>query len=101
MDTLGIIVRIRAKPGKREDIRALWEQRLKPRAEDCDAIDVYFACNDDNDENVLLVFEHYTDREIFQQNVQSTWMAEWVVEVSPLLDGEPEASFGSPFWVKK
>ena len=99
-NTLSIFVKIRAKAGKRDDIRVVWEKHLKPRAEACDAIDVYFCSYDDNDENVLLVFEHYTDREIFQQNVESPWLAEYIKEVTPLLDGDPEVDLSTPFWVK-
>ena len=55
---------------------------------------------DDHDANTLYIFEHYTDRQVFQANAQAPWYAEYMNHVAPLLEGQPEVGVSTPVWSK-
>lgn len=101
MEQLALFIKTKAKPGKRDEVRSLWEVHLKPRAESNDAQEVYFYCYDDNDTDTLYIFEYYTDREVFEANAQEGWFAEYMKEVGPLLAEPPEVGITTPIWIKR
>jgi len=100
MEPVALFIKVRVRPGKREQVRQLWEKHLKQRAESNEAQDMYCYCYDENDENILLIFERYIDREALNNNAQQDWFREYMNEVGPLLDGDPDVSFGLPIWTK-
>ncbi|MBA3241971.1 MAG: hypothetical protein H0T60_12155 [Acidobacteria bacterium] len=61
MTKTALFIRHRAKPGRREDIRRVWEKHVKVRVEANPAHEAYFFCYDDGDPNVIRVFQLYTD----------------------------------------
>jgi len=81
-------------------VRKLWEEHLKLRAESNNAQDMYCYCYDENDENVILIFERYTGKGALNENARQEWFQDYMNEVEPLLDGDPDISFGLPIWTK-
>ena len=100
MSKLALVIKTTCQPGKRDQVRTLWEKHLKPGAIANDAQEVYFYCHDDQDENVLYLFEIYSDREAFGQAAQSPAFAGYMQEVGPLLAGEPQVGMATPLWAK-
>ena len=47
----------KALPGKREDVRRVWEKHLRPGIAGNAASEAYFYCYDDNDPDMICVFQ--------------------------------------------
>lgn len=95
-----MIVKGRSQPGKRDEVRKLYEQLLAPRALANDAQEVVLWCADVNDADAFYLFELYGSAEALQQNAQAPWFWEYMQQVGPLLDGQPEAVTATPAWSK-
>jgi quinol monooxygenase YgiN len=100
MAKLAMLVTTRTKPGKRDEVRRLYEQRLVPRAEENDAQEVVVWCADHADPDVFHLFEIYRDSEAAQASSQAPWFWEYLTEVGPLLEGQPEVRTAEPTWAK-
>ena len=100
MEPVALYLKVKVQPGKRDQVRALWEKHPKPRVEASEVQNVYFYSYDDNDENTIYMFEHYSDRSAFEANAQAPWFAEYMGEVAPLLAGQPEVGVSTPVWSK-
>ena len=59
MAGLAIFLTVRTKPGKREQLKALWEQQLKQRAAQNEMQSHYVYAFDSQDENVIRITEVY------------------------------------------
>ncbi len=100
MGKLAMSVTTRTKPGKREDVQRLYEQRLVPRASENEAQEIVVWCADAADPDVFHLFEIYRDPEAAQAAGQATWFWEYLAEVGPLLEGQPEVWTAVPTWAK-
>lgn len=100
MAELAIFLTVRTKPGKREELKALWEQQLKQRAAQNEMQSNYIYAFDSHDENVIRITEVYETMAAFQANSQAEWFSAYMHEAMPLLDGEPEFHMATPQWVK-
>ncbi len=95
-----LFIKVRSKEGQRDNLRALWEKHLKQRAAENTTQEVYFYCYDNQDQNLICMFEYYTDSEEIQHNSKTSWFQSYMQEAIPLLDGEPEVNMASPIWIK-
>ena len=100
MADLALFITVRTKPGKREELKALWEAHLKPRATANDAQSHYVYAFDAQDENTIRIMEIYETRAAFEENAATNWFATYMQEAMPLLEGEPEIYMATPQWVK-
>ena len=100
MGELAIFVESKAKPGKRNEIRELYEKLMAPRAIDNDAQEVVLWCADQHDPDGFFLFEIYSNAAAMGANAQADWFAEYMAQAGPLLAGEPAVTMGSPVWVK-
>ncbi len=100
MSKAALFIKHSALPGKRDEVRRIWEQHLKPRVVANHAHEAYFYCYDDNDPDTIWVFQQYVDRASSQEFLEAPWYAAYLNEVSPFLAGQPEISLATPVWVK-
>ena len=100
MDKLAMIIKTKTQPGKRTEVRGLYEELLAPRAADNDGQEVVVWCSDQHDPDTFYLFEIYRDASIMGANAQSPWFAEYMERVGPLLAGEPEVGMATPGWSK-
>ena len=100
MTKVALFIKTKTKPGKRDEVRELWEKFLKGRAEINDAQELYFFCNDNNDADTFLLFEVYSDPVALAKNATTEWFAAYMEAVGPLLDGMPEVHMTTPVWAK-
>ena len=100
MAKVALFIKTKTKPGKRDDVRNLWEQYLKSRAEANTAQELYVFCYDNNDPDTFLLFEVYNDPAALDENAKSDWFASYMEKVGPLLDGMPEVNMTTPVWAK-
>ena len=100
MSKTAIFIRHRALPGKRDEVRRVWEKHLRPNIATNRAHEAYFYCYDDGDPDMICVYQQYADRAAAQEFVKAPWYASYLEEVSPLLADEPEIHAATPVWTK-
>lgn len=100
MNEICLFLKVRTVDGKRDTVRKLWEKHLKQRATENENQIVYYYCFDNQDTNVIHMFEHYSNPEELQKNAQADWFQNYMNEVKPFLHEEPEVSVTTPVWSK-
>lgn len=100
MGNLAMFIKSKAKAGKRDQIRELYEELMAPRAEENDSQEVVVWCIDQHDPDAFYLFEIYTDAAAMGDNAQAGWFADYMAKVGPLLAGEPEVAMATPTWSK-
>jgi quinol monooxygenase YgiN len=99
MAATAIIVRSRAKPGKRDELRVAWDRHLRPEIESDPARLLYLYLWDSDDPNASVLIEVFAegasppppDAPFFQRFMQ---------EAAPLLDGMPAVQQTEVVWSK-
>lgn len=100
MNKTAIFIRHKALPGKREQVRQVWERHLKPRAAANPAHEAYFYCFDELDPDSICVFQQYSDSQSSRDFISQPWYEDYVNEVTPLLAARPEARIATTVWAK-
>jgi quinol monooxygenase YgiN len=94
------IVTVKARPGKRDEVLALFKQHLAPRATANASQEVVAWVADAADPDAFHLFEIYSDRAAMEKNAQADWFGAYMAQAGPLLAGMPEMKTGEPRWVK-
>ena len=95
-----LMLTVRTKPGKRDELRAVWDEHLRPRAEGNVAQELYVYCYDAQDPDVIHMIEVYGDPEEMQRNAEAPWFAEYMRVAAPLIAGPPRMVTAEPKWAK-
>ncbi len=90
----------RTNPGKRDEVRAVWEKHMAPAIAKNDGHIDYFYCFDHQDHDVLRVFQLYSNAEAADSFLQHPNYAGYLQEVGPLLSNQPEVHTATPQWKK-
>lgn len=100
MTSIALIIKHRTMPGKRDAVRAIWEQHMAPAIANNPGHRAYFYCFDNADPNVICAFQHYESVEASQVFLKTESYATYLEAVVPLLAGPPEVMSLTPVWVK-
>lgn len=100
MAKVALLLKTKTQPGRRDAVRRLWDEHLRPRVEANDAQEVYFFCEDNQDPDTFYLFEIYANAEAMGANADSPWFAEYLRAVMPLLAGQGEVAVATPVWAK-
>lgn len=100
MSSVALLIRHRALPGKRDEVRRTWEAHLRPQIAANPAHEAYFYCYDDADPDAICAFQQYADRASSQAFVSTPEYAAYVEAVSPLLADPPVVQMLTPQWIK-
>jgi len=102
MPKVAVIAKNRTKPGKRDELRKLFEKHLGQHALSNRTQEVVVWCDDIKDSDAFYLFEICNSYEAFQLNsaAPGPWFADYMREAGPLLDGQPEMMVGTPKWAK-
>ena len=95
-----MIIKTKTQPGKRAEVRTLWEQHLKGPLLDNDAQELYLFCEDNHDEDTFVLVELYSSEAELHKNAGAAFFSEYMQKVGPLLAGQPEVSMTTPVWAK-
>ncbi|MEO1677371.1 MAG: hypothetical protein AAFU80_04340 [Pseudomonadota bacterium] len=95
-----LFITVRAQPGQRDALRAVWERHLKARVVKTAAQPVYYYCYSREHPDEIRMFEHYTDESVLEENAMSAVFAAFMDEAGPLIAGQPEAAMADPVWIK-
>ncbi|MEQ8246404.1 MAG: antibiotic biosynthesis monooxygenase [Alphaproteobacteria bacterium] len=88
------------QPGQRDAVRALWESHLGDRAAANPSLETYVYCYDNDDPDVIHLFEIYRDAAAQAADGGSAAFAAFMAEAGPLLEGAPEIHRTTPMWIK-
>ena len=89
-----------ALPGKRDDVKRVWEKYIKPRSIENPDHELYYYCYDNDDPDVIRVFQVYPDKSSQEKFLQGAWYPEYLNEIKPLVSRPPEINYATPEWVK-
>jgi quinol monooxygenase YgiN len=100
MPKTALILTVRSQPGRRDELRALWDEHLRPRAEANPAQELYLYCYDATDPDVIHMVEVYGDPSEMERNAEAPWFADYMQASGPLLAGAPTMVTAHPVWAK-
>jgi len=90
----------RTLPGKRDEVRGIWEKHMAPAVSgNADHLAYYYGF-DLADGDVLRVFQLYTDEAASKAFLSHPNYAAYLKEVEGLLAGPPEIFQATPVWQK-
>ena len=100
MDKLAVFVIAKAQPGKRDELRRLWEENIKPHTESNESQELCFYCYSNDDDDTICMFELFTDPAVVKADMGSDWFAAYMEKVRPLMAEPPRIVAAAPIWAK-
>ena len=100
MSKTELFVKATTKPGKRDELRRLWEHHLKPHIEANCEEESCFYCYGVDDENTICMFELFSDSYDLRAAFQSDWFKSYMEAAAGVLAGPPEVVATTPIWAK-
>ena len=100
MSKVALFINHKSMPGKRDEVRRVWERHMQPRIAQNKAHEAYLYCYNDNDPDSICVYQQYSDHKSSQAFLKTPSYADYLKEVEPLLAGDPEITAATPVWVK-
>lgn len=101
MSHTALFIRHQTRPGKRDEVQAVWQEHMAPAIAANAGHIHYFYCFDDADPDSICAFQHYASPEAAQAFLDHPGYAEYLKAVEPLLASPPEVSRLTPMWVKE
>lgn len=100
MNSFALIVRHRTQPGKRDQVRRLWEKHMAPAISAHPDHTAYFYCFDNVDSDSIAAFQQYANEEASQAFLKTDSYAAYLKDVQPLLSAPPQVTALKPVWSK-
>lgn len=100
MSNKALFIKHIAKPGRRDDLRLVWEKYVRNYVATSDGQPAYFYCYDDNDPDVILVFQTHANAASAGEFTRQPWYADYERESAALTGGASEYRTATPQWVK-
>lgn len=100
MTQIAVMIRHQTLPGKRNEVRAVWETHMAPAVSSNAGHLAYYYCLDDADPDAISAFQVYESPEASQQFLETEAYRRYVVAVEPLLSGPPQVTSLTPVWQK-
>ncbi len=98
--SVGVMIEHRVRPGRRDDVRAVWERLLRPAIEANVDHEGYAYMFDADDPDVIRAFQQYADAEAAAAFLATPTYAAYVAEVDGLLVGPPRVLRTEVIWTK-
>ncbi|MGD9702442.1 MAG: putative quinol monooxygenase [Acidimicrobiia bacterium] len=89
------MAKLAAAPGRRDELVAVLQLALD-NVENEAGTTYYLLHADDNDADLLWMYELYEAKEDLQAHMGAPWFAELGPKLAPLLGGRPELNFMTP-----
>lgn len=100
MSQIALFVKHKTLPGKRNEVRKVWEKHMMPaiaaNPEHC----AYFYCFDNADTDSICAFQLYTGVGASQEFLKTDSYVAYLKEVEPLLSGPPQVTALTTMWSK-
>ena len=98
--TTAVFIRHLTQPGKRDDVRVIWEKHMAPAVSHNPDHLRYYYCFDNQAPDVILAFQEYADATAAAAFLKTPEYLAYVQEVEPLLSGPPEVTVTTVIWNK-
>jgi quinol monooxygenase YgiN len=95
-----LFIRHQAKPGRRDEVRRIWEKYARDYVAGSNGQLTYCYCYDDNDPDAIVVFQLAADQDSGQDFMKQPWFADYELETAALLAGPSEFRTATPQWIK-
>lgn len=96
--TAAVFLTHHTHPGRRDDVRAVWERHLQPAIAANPGHLAYAYCFDDEDADVIRVFQCYVDADAAVAFLRTDAYRDYLEAVGPLLVGEPTLHRATAVW---
>lgn len=95
----GVLLKHQAKPGRRDELEAVWKQYMQPVIDGNEShLHYVYAFGEDADTVIAMqIYRSAEDAQAFLK--QSAYLA-YVEASRPLIEHEPEVTTFSPRWIK-
>ena len=100
MSPLALFIKLKTLPGKRDELRSIWEKHIAPAILANPDHTVYFCCVDNNDPDAMCAFQQYTSAEAANNFLQTASYLKYLKEAESLLCGPPQITALTPVWSK-
>ncbi len=100
MSSFALIIKHKTQPGKRDEVRQVWEKHMAPAISANPGHTAYFYCFDDTDPDVIYAFQQYASVEASQAFLETESYAAYLQQVESLLSGPPQVISLTPMWSK-
>lgn len=100
MTSLALIIKHKTQPGKRDEVRTVWERHMAPAVSANPGHLAYFYCFDNADPDAIVAFQQYVSAEAAGEFLKTDSYAAYLQEVEPLLSGPPQVTTLNPMWSK-
>jgi quinol monooxygenase YgiN len=95
MSQIAVIAKIPAKPGQRDQLRDALADLIANTADEAGTL-MYLLHEDQSDENLLWMYELYTDQAALDVHMASPGFKAGGAKLVPFLGGRPELVFTKP-----
>ena len=100
MTALALFIKHKTLPGRREEVRNIWERHMAPAIASNPGHIAYFYCFDNADPDAICAFQQYSSVEASKDFLQASSYVAYLKDVEPLLAGPPEVTALTPIWSK-
>lgn len=100
MSTKALYIRHQAQPGKRDEVKRIWEKYVRAYIENADGQIAYVYGYDEGDPNTIVAFQVFSGDAGTEDFVNQPWYADYHRETAALLVGPSEFRTINPQWVK-
>lgn len=100
MRKTALFIRHKAQPGKRDEVRRIWEKYARDYVGAAGGQLSYYYCFDNNDPDTIVVFQLHADETSGQDFVKQPWYADYEAETAALLAEPTEFRTAAPQWIK-
>ena len=100
MTSFALIIKHKTKPGKRDEVRKVWEKHMAPAIAANPGHTAYFYCLDNADPDSISAFQQYSSVEESKEFLKTDAYAAYWKDVEPLLAGSPQITALTPVWSK-
>lgn len=97
---VGVLIRHKAKPGRRDDLFAVWSKHMAAAISRNPDHLAYFYCYDDSDPDVVCAFQQYASAEAAASFLKARAYQAYVREAEALLAAAPQVGSLSVKWSK-
>lgn len=92
-------IKFKTKPGKRDEVRRIWENYARDYVAGSDRTLSFCYCYDDNDPDTIIVFQLAADQGSGQEFAEQPWFADYQRETTALV-AQSEVESATPQWIK-
>lgn len=100
MSEKALYIRHKAQPGKREEVRRVWEKYARPYIAGNGAQVAYVYGFDDNDPDVIVAYQVHDSTNGADDFARQPWYADYERETAALLAEPSEFRVITPQWIK-